>query len=151
MGRLLAKAIYEGIVVDVQLAPVLHSAVLGISRNYFWAIDELAQLDHELYKNLTFVKRYEGDVSDLALTFSIDNDYLGKVVTTDLMPGGRAIPVTNENKIDYIHKMARHRVFIQTREQCKAFVLGIKSVLKGQWLSLFAPHELQYLISGHAT
>lgn len=148
IGRMLAKAIYEGIVVDVQLAPVLLSAVLGGRR--LCAFDELAQLDHELYKNLTFVKRYEGDVADLALTFSTNDDYLGKVVTTDLIAGGRSIQVTNENKIDYIHRMAHHRVFSQTRQQCKAFVIGMQSILNAQWLSLFAPHELQYLISGQS-
>ncbi|CAI4227822.1 unnamed protein product [Auanema sp. JU1783] len=146
IGRMLGKAVFEGIVVDVQLAPVLLAAVLGGRR--LCAFDELYQLDPELYKNLTFVKRYEGDISDLSLTFSINEDLLGKVVTTDLIPGGRTITVTNENKIDYIHRMAYHRVFGQTRNQCKAFVNGIQSILRTQWLSLFAPHEIQYLISG---
>ena len=39
-----------------------------------------------------------GDVSDLSLTFSVDDDFLGKLITQELRPGGKAIPVTNENK-----------------------------------------------------
>ncbi|KAK6014927.1 hypothetical protein OSTOST_19681 [Ostertagia ostertagi] len=54
VGRILAKAVYEGIVVDVQLAPVLLAAMLGGRR--LCAFDELSQLDPELYRNLTFVK-----------------------------------------------------------------------------------------------
>lgn len=41
---------------------------------------------------------YLGDVSDLSLTFSVDDDFMGKLITQELRPGGKAIPVTNENK-----------------------------------------------------
>ena len=34
--------------------------------------DEMSSSDPELYKNLTYVKHYEGDVEDLGLTFSFD-------------------------------------------------------------------------------
>lgn len=40
----------------------------------------------------------QGDVSDLDLTFSVDEDVMGKIVTHELHPGGRARPVTNDNK-----------------------------------------------------
>ncbi|RCN36757.1 HECT-domain protein [Ancylostoma caninum] len=149
VGRILAKAVYEGIVVDVQLAPVLLAAMLGGRR--LCAFDELSQLDPELYRNLTFVKKYDGDVSDLSLTFSIDEDFMGKISTVDLVPGGRTIQVTNENKIDYVHRMAHHRVFSQTKQQCRAFVAGAQSVLNPAWLFLFAPHELQFIISGYTS
>ncbi|KAK6102329.1 HECT-domain (ubiquitin-transferase) family protein [Brugia pahangi] len=149
VGRMLAKAVYEGIVTEVHLAPVLLAAVLG---RKLCAFDELSQLDPDLYKSLIYVKHYsDSDVADLSLTFSIDEDILGHVRTTDLIPGGHAMHVTNENKIAYVHKMAQYRVFNQTKEQCRAFVSGFLSVLNSNWLSLFAPHELQYLISGQST
>jgi ubiquitin-protein ligase E3 C len=34
--------------------------------------DDLASLDPELYKNLLFVKNYQGDFEDLGLTFVIN-------------------------------------------------------------------------------
>uniref|UniRef100_A0A1I7TM49 Ubiquitin-protein ligase E3B n=1 Tax=Caenorhabditis tropicalis TaxID=1561998 RepID=A0A1I7TM49_9PELO len=146
VGRMLGKAVYEGIVVDVQLAPVLLAAVLGSHR--LCAFDELSQLDPELYRSLTFVKRYEGDIADLSLTFSVDEDFMDKISTVDLVPSGRTISVTKENKIDYVHRMAHHRVLRRTQEQCKAFVSGMQSILQPSWLSLFAPNDLQCLISG---
>ncbi|CAJ0587122.1 unnamed protein product, partial [Mesorhabditis spiculigera] len=151
VGRLLAKAVYEGLVIDVQLAPALLASVLGSGP--LSSFDELATLDPELYKNLTYVKRYKdtGDVSDLALTFSIDEDFLGSLTTIDLVPGGRAVAVTNENTLFYIHKMAQYRVSIQTKHQQKAFVDGFQSVLSREWLFLFSPHELQHLISGSSS
>ena len=62
------------------------------------SIDELPSLDPDLYKSLTFIKRYDGDVEDLELNFSFDEDIMGKLVTHELMPGGKSIPVTNYNK-----------------------------------------------------
>lgn len=45
-----------------------------------------------------YLQHYEGDVDDLGLTFSLDEDIMGRVETHELVPGGKAIPVTNENK-----------------------------------------------------
>lgn len=41
---------------------------------------------------------YQGDVADLDLTFSLDEEIMGKVVNHELFPGGRLTPVTNENR-----------------------------------------------------
>jgi len=45
------------------------------------------------------LQHYDGDVADLDLTFSYDEDTMGKIVTHELVPGGRAIAVTNENRL----------------------------------------------------
>jgi hypothetical protein len=73
---MLGKAVYEGICVDIQLAPVLLAAVLG---KQLCPFDELASLDPLLYKNLTYLKHYTEDVEELSLTFSFSEEFLGKV------------------------------------------------------------------------
>lgn len=150
VGRMLAKLVYEGICVDIQLAPVLLATVLG---KQLCPFDELATLDPVLYNNLTYVKHYNDsdDVRDLALTFSHNEEFLGKIRTSELIVGGQDIEVNNENKIMYIHKMAQFRVIKQTKEQCQHFVAGFRSIINPKWLSLFSTHELQYLISGHTS
>lgn len=55
-------------------------------------------LDRDLYNNLNFVKHYDGDVSTLTLTYSIDEDVLGEMTTFDIIPCGRHINVTNDDK-----------------------------------------------------
>ena len=86
-------------------------------------------LDPDLYKNLLFVKHYEGDIDDLALTFAVDEDFLGSVVTVDLKVAGRAIGVTNENKISYIGLMADYYMNARIRAQSRAFVAGFKALI----------------------
>lgn len=100
VGRMLGKAVYEGIVVDVPFASFFLSQLLGGAHHqaYYSSIDELPSLDDDLYRSLTYVKHHKGDVADLDLNFSIDQDSLGKLETFELVPGGKATPVTNENK-----------------------------------------------------
>lgn len=76
---------------------MLLATVLG---RHLCAFDELSQLDPELYKSLTYVKHYTAtsDVADLSLTFSVTEDELGRFRTVDLVPSGRTIQVTNENR-----------------------------------------------------
>jgi ubiquitin-protein ligase E3 B len=101
VGRMLGKAVYEGIVVDVPFASFFLSQLLGGAHHqaFYSSIDELPSLDDDLYRSLTYVKHHKGDVADLDLNFSIDQDYLGKLETLELVPGGKATPVTNENKL----------------------------------------------------
>lgn len=110
-------------------------------------LDEMPSSDPELHKNLTYVKHYEGDVEDLGLAFSFDQvllllllllitlllhhllflcllplslilqDLMGRIVTHELVPGGRSINVTNSNRISYIHHMAHFKMHRQIVQQ----------------------------------
>lgn len=80
---------------DVSFTSSFLASLLG---RRFSPFDELSSLDPDLYKSLTFVKHYDGDVADLELTFSVDEEVMGQMCTFDLLPGGRTIQVTNENK-----------------------------------------------------
>lgn len=99
VGRMLGKAVYEGIVVDVPFASFFLSQLLGQTHQALYScMDELPSLDKELYRSLTFIKHYQGDVADLDLTFTVDEDVMGRIVTHELVEGGRIRPVTNDNK-----------------------------------------------------
>ena len=152
VGKMLGKAVYEGIVVDAPFAPFFLSQLLSRQHSALYSsIDELPSLDPDLYKNLNYVKKYEGDVTDLGLTFSFDEEFLGKVITYDLKPGGRTVDVTDENKISYIHLMAHYKMCVQLRGQSKAFFHGFREFVQKDWLGMFSGPEVQKLISGDST
>uniref|UniRef100_A0A6I8SCR5 Ubiquitin-protein ligase E3B n=1 Tax=Xenopus tropicalis TaxID=8364 RepID=A0A6I8SCR5_XENTR len=149
VGKMLGKAVYEGIVVDVPFASFFLSQLLGHHHSIFYSsVDELPSLDSEFYKNLTSIKRYDGDISDLGLTLSYDEDVMGQLVCHELVPGGKSIPVTNENKISYIHLMAHFRMHTQIKNQTVAFISGFRSIIRPEWIRMFSAPELQRLISG---
>jgi len=149
VGKMIGKAVYECIVVDVPFASFFLTQVLGHDHSALYSyLDEMPSSDPELHKNLTYVKHYEGDVEDLGLTFSFDQDIMGKIVTHELIPGGRSINVTNTNRISYIHHMAHFKMHRQIATQVAAFRNGFRSVIQPDWLSLFSGPEVQRLISG---
>ncbi|KAK2710457.1 hypothetical protein QYM36_011849 [Artemia franciscana] len=152
VGRMLGKAVYEGITVDIQFAPFFLHQLLGQSSlAAYSALDDLASLDPDLYRNLTYLKHFDGDVSELQLTFSVDEEVLGRLSTFDIIPGGRATPVTDSNKINYVHQMAHFKLNTQIKDQTQAFLRGFRTVVNPEWLALFSCTELQRLISGDTT
>lgn len=85
---------------DVPFALFFLSQVLGQTQQALYScMDELPSLDKDLYRSLTYIKHHDGDIAELDLTFSVDEDVMGRVVTHELVPGGRAVPVTNQNKL----------------------------------------------------
>ncbi|CAH1772399.1 unnamed protein product [Owenia fusiformis] len=146
LGRMLGKALYENLMVELPFASFFLSKIL--SRHDNIDIDNLASLDPDLYKNLLFVRNYDGDVSELGLDFTVGNDALGEMEIEELKPGGRDIAVTKDNRIEYIHLMAHYRLNKQIRPHCYAFRQGLADVVNLEWLRMFDQHELQVLTSG---
>lgn len=140
VGRMLGKAVYEGIVLDVPLADFFVLKLLARPAS----VDELPSLDPGLAQNLDFLKKYDGDVeSDLCLTFSVDDEEFGKRITRDLKDGGRCVAVTGDNRIEYVHLVADYRLNQQVAQQSKAISHGMHAVVPPGWLRLFNRPELR--------
>uniref|UniRef100_H3D5G9 Ubiquitin-protein ligase E3C n=1 Tax=Tetraodon nigroviridis TaxID=99883 RepID=H3D5G9_TETNG len=146
LGRLLGKALYENMLVELPFASFFLSKLLGTSADV--DIHHLASLDPEMYRNLLFLKSYEGDVEELGLNFTVVNNDLGEAQVVELKPGGKDIPVTTANRIAYIHLVADYRLNKQIRPHCLAFRQGLANVVNLEWLRMFDQQELQVLISG---
>jgi len=90
IGRILGKALYEGILVEVAfagffLAKVRLCHLIASPRGYLlcclyqWLgkqsfLDDLASLDPDLYQGLIFLKHYPGNPEELSLNFTIVNE-----------------------------------------------------------------------------
>ncbi|KAK5794644.1 E3 ubiquitin-protein ligase UPL6-like isoform X1 [Gossypium arboreum] len=144
LGTLLAKAMFEGILVDMPFATFFLSK-LKQKYNY---LNDLPSLDPELYRHLIFLKHYKGDISGLELYFVIVNNEYGEQTEEELLPGGKNIRVTNENVITFIHLVSNHRLNFQIRQQSSHFLRGFQQLMQKDWIDMFNEHELQLLISG---
>ena len=63
-------------------------------------LEDLESVDAEYYNSLVWIR--DNDPKDLALTFEVDEDVLGRTVPTELKLEGKNINVTEENKNEYI-------------------------------------------------
>ena len=97
--------------------------------------DDLEVLDAELYKNLMFLKHYEGNAEDLSLSFTIVvDDNLGRTDEVELVKGGKDIPVTNANKYKYIGLVAKHHICDRIRPMARSFISGFNSIISASTL-----------------
>lgn len=144
LGLIMGKALYEKILVDVPFARFFLSKLLG-KTNY---LNDLKSLDRELHKNLMFLKNYSGDAEDLSLNFTVSVDEFGQSRTINLIKDGANIPVTNQNKHLYIHRMAYFKLNTQIKRQSEAFQRGLSMIINKSWLQMFDENELYKLICG---
>ncbi|KAK7206079.1 hypothetical protein BZA70DRAFT_275641 [Myxozyma melibiosi] len=153
LGRIIGKAIYQGILLEVAFAQFFLSKwqVQGNSqfgsgfRNTF---DDLWSLDAALYQGLIKLKNFKGDVEAVfGLNFTITN---ASSQTVELIRNGANVPVTNSNRLQYIHAVADYKLNKELYLQTMAFLSGMNDLLSPSWLMMFGPHEMQTLIGGAA-
>jgi len=148
LGRMLGKAIYENMLVELPFAGFFLSKIFG-ERGGDVDFHHLASLDPSIYKGLLYLKNYRGDVKeDLHLDFSLLVDEFGVMRKVDLKPNGKELQVDNSNRIEYIHLVADFYLNKRIRPQCKAFYKGLTDVVDLEWLRMFNYHEHQVIISG---
>ncbi|KAI0548033.1 hypothetical protein F4679DRAFT_552356 [Xylaria curta] len=160
LGRIVGKCMYEGILIDISFAGFFllkwASSGQSTSTDYRANVNDLRDLDPELYQGLMSLKNYSGDVADLSLDFTIadsvwDPSGHRRTITRPLRRDGANIPVTNKDRPLYISYVANHRLVAQQYRQTKAFLRGLGTIINPSWLSMFNQSELQRLIGGDSS
>lgn len=149
IGRLVGKALYENILLDIPLAGFFLARFIGQGV----VLADLAEMDAELYRSLMLVKRYPGDVRDLCLNFTVASGELeggssGGGASVELMRGGADIEVTNANRTLYVYKLAHHHLSGKLAPVMQPFLAGLADVVHLHWLTLFNTAEMRMLLSG---
>eukprot|EP00891_Asterochloris_glomerata_P009406 jgi/Astpho2/9406/e_gw1.00145.21.1_t len=147
VGLIVGKALYEGLLLDVPLAPFFVAHLQG-RRPLF---DDLATLDREVHHSLLQLKRYEGSAADLCLDFTVEDDTFGSKTLQELRPGGEDMAVTDDNKLQYIHLVADWHLNGRLGACSAAFARGLHAVIPASWLRLFDPREVNQLVGGGAS
>ncbi|KAF4338303.1 ubiquitin ligase e3 C [Fusarium beomiforme] len=160
LGRIVGKCMYEGILVDLAFAGffLLKWASTGPNdeNSYKGSVNDLRDMDEGLYKGMLRLKNYPGDISELGIDFTIEDQVSYpenpvKTITRKLIANGDQIHVTNDNRLLYISYVARHRLVVQPAPQTSAFLRGLRSIIRPSWLSMFNQSELQRLVGGDSS
>lgn len=140
---------YEGITIEPKFTDFFLRKLIGKQNS----LNDLKSLDPELFKQLCFLRTYEGDVEDMCLTFSVsdENEVTGERKEVDLIPDGSNVAVTNQNRFRYIYMMADFRLNRRIKPQSDAFVRGFNELIPLDWLRIFNEREMQMLVSGSQT
>ncbi|OQR89513.1 HECT E3 ubiquitin ligase [Thraustotheca clavata] len=144
IGRFLGRALFEGMLIDAHLSLPMYKHILGIPITF----SDLEFIDVDLYNNLRWLKQNNG-VESLCLDFSVNvAQYGGAPLTIDLCPNGRNIPVTDDNKDDYVYLRFKWIMMTSISYQLASLIKGMYSVVPAELLSVFDHQELELLMCG---
>ncbi|KAA1107112.1 hypothetical protein PGT21_002719 [Puccinia graminis f. sp. tritici] len=142
-GRVIGKALYDGRVVDAYFTLAFYKHLLGIPVG----LSDLESVDPDHHRSLKWM--LDNDIDGIfELTFSVEADDFGSTRIVDLKPGGQEIPVTNENKAEYVQLLVQNRLTVSIREQIDAFKKGFDEIIPRDLVRIFSATELQLLLNG---
>jgi len=120
IGRIIGKALFEGRALDCHFSRAVYKRILGNSVG----MKDMESLDLEYYKSLQWM--LENDITDILTEhFSYESDNFGEVKVVDLKPNGSDIPVTEENKHEYVNLIVESKLIGSVAEQMENFLKGM--------------------------
>ncbi|XP_049820942.1 probable E3 ubiquitin-protein ligase HERC4 isoform X2 [Aethina tumida] len=147
IGMICGLAIYNFIIIDIPFPLALYKKLLGETIG----LADLKGLSPVMANSLQQLLDYDRpDVQDVfALSFDITRDVWGEIQVTELKENGSNIPVTAENKQEYVQLYVDYIFNQSVKEQYKAFHNGFMKVCGGRVLKLFHSHELMAVVIGN--
>lgn len=143
VGMIIGKAISDNCFLDCHFSREVYKNILGKPVS----LKDMESLDLEYYKSLNWM--LENDITYVIdETFSVDTDDYGEHKTIDLIPNGRNIPVTEENKKEYVQKIVEYKLQESVKDHMQNLLQGFYAVIDKDLISIFDEQELELLISG---
>ena len=119
IGRIIGKALYESRALDCHFSRAVYKRILGKPVS----IKDMETLDLDYYKSLLWM--LENDIADIITeTFSVETEEFGVTDIVDLIENGRNIPVTEENKQEYVQLVVEYRLTGSVKVQLEEFLKG---------------------------
>merc|ERR1712232_113109 len=125
-GALVGKALYSDILLKCELAPFFLNIIVGKTNQ----VDDMKSLDHEQYESLMTIKDYtQEQMENLCLTMSFSENTLDGEEEVELVPNGKEVEVTTENRLIYLSHYANYMLTTRTLRQTVAFTKGLRKVI----------------------
>ncbi|KAI0340165.1 HECT-domain-containing protein [Trametopsis cervina] len=143
IGRCLGLGIFHRRFLDAYFITAFYKMILKKKVT----LADLESVDAELHRGLTWM--LENDITDIIdETFTTTEERFGEMVTVELKPDGESIPVTEENKKDYVNCVVEYRISRRVKEQFDAFMSGFSELIPQDLINVFDERELELLIGG---
>ncbi|XP_037088392.1 E3 ubiquitin-protein ligase Nedd-4-like isoform X1 [Pollicipes pollicipes] len=142
IGRVAGMSVFHGKLLDAFFIRPFYKMMLAMPIE----LKDMESVDSEYYNSLMWIK--DNDPADLELTFAVDEENFGKKNERELKPNGANIPVTNENKNEYIGLIIEWRFVSRIKPQMNAILEGFNEIVPLPLLKIFDENELELLMCG---
>ncbi|KAL0279040.1 UNVERIFIED_CONTAM: hypothetical protein PYX00_000684 [Menopon gallinae] len=141
-GRVLGMAMFHGHHIDAGFTTPFYKMLLSKSIT----LDDIAGVDPDLHRSLQWL--LHNDVTQLDTTFSVEHEAFGELRVHELKAGGKDLPVTQENKKEYVKLYVNYRFMRGIEQQFLALLKGFTEVVPANLLRLFDERELELVLGG---
>lgn len=143
-GILMGLAVYNSTLLDVNFPSAVYRKLLAQPLG----LEDM--VDDDIKNGLQKLLDYEGDdVEDVfCLTFEVNWDDLGQEKVKELKPNGSNIPVSSENKEEYVLLYVKWLLTDSIYPQYNSFEAGFMRVMENTSLDLLQPDDLELLVVG---
>ncbi|TSK31298.1 E3 ubiquitin-protein ligase SMURF1 [Bagarius yarrelli] len=143
VGRIMGLAVFHGHYINGGFTLPFYKQLLGKPIQ----LSDLETVDPELHKSLVWI--LENDITSvLDHTFCVEHSAFGKFLQHELKPNGRNIPVTEENKREYVRLYVNWRFMRGIEAQFLALQKGFNELIPQHLLKPFDHKELELIIGG---
>lgn len=145
IGTMMGLAIYNSVILDIHFPSVIYKKLVDQPPTFADFKESFPTLARSFEKLLSF----DGDVeSTFCQTFSIEWEVFGETKVFELKEGGSKIPLSNENRTEYVDLYIDYVIDKSISKQFKSFYHGFHKVVGGDALRLFRPEEVELLVCG---
>nr|XP_018911277.1 PREDICTED: probable E3 ubiquitin-protein ligase HERC4 isoform X2 [Bemisia tabaci] len=147
IGLICGLAIYNFTIINLPFPLALYKKLLEEPIG----LQDLKDLSPQMAKSLQDILDYKGDdLQDVfSLNFEISREVFGEVIVKPLKPNGENIPVTQENKNEFVDLYVDYVLNKSVEKQYNAFHTMFHKVCGGRVLKLFQASELMAVVIGN--
>uniref|UniRef100_A0A8B9BTN1 HECT-type E3 ubiquitin transferase n=1 Tax=Anser brachyrhynchus TaxID=132585 RepID=A0A8B9BTN1_9AVES len=143
VGRIMGMAVFHGHYIDGGFTLPFYKQLLGKPIT----LDDMELVDPDLHNSLVWI--LENDITGvLDHTFCVEHNAYGEIIQHELKPNGKSIPVTEENKKEYVRLYVNWRFLRGIEAQFLALQKGFNEVIPQHLLKTFDEKELELIICG---
>uniref|UniRef100_A0A8C0Y6T7 E3 ubiquitin-protein ligase n=1 Tax=Cyprinus carpio carpio TaxID=630221 RepID=A0A8C0Y6T7_CYPCA len=143
VGRIMGLAVFHGHYINGGFTLPFYKQLLAKPIQ----LCDLETVDPELHKSLVWI--LENDITSvLDHTFCVEHNAFGKFLQHELKPNGKNIPVTEENKKEYVRLYVNWRFMRGIEAQFLALQKGFNELIPQHLLKPFDNKELELIIGG---
>lgn len=143
VGRVIGLAVFHGHYIDGGFTLPFYKMLLGKPIH----LDDIEAVDPDLHRSLTWM--LNNDIGDyIDTTFSVEHNAFGQLQVHELKPNGKDLPVTDDNKKEYVRLFVNYRFMRGIEQQFLALQKGFSELIHPNLLKSFDEKELELVIGG---
>jgi len=146
VGRIMGIALFHGHYIDGGFTMPFYKMLLNKSISLI----DIEAVDPNLFTSLKWM--LENSITDIIdTTFSVEHDSFGVIKVHELKKNGKNIPVTEQNKKEYVKLYVNFRFMQGIEQQFLALQKGFNELIPQHFLKPFDERELELVIGGLGT